>query len=203
MTVWKPGRWIVADLAELNPEEGPTELYCLWFDDFYWPERDDHRFDDEWARRWSASEFAALAGLNEVFAKEVDALPTDWPDWGSDPGWLRVRDAARAAVAKLDWGADGRGDSIDEREMCEGKRRPKGMPESWLGSPTTSSSGWRWDDPDKPNDSVRIFRGMPNDPDPMHRKCFVIDVKDGRVCDAYGDPIQDEAVQAATLREHF
>ena len=30
-------RQLLADIAELNPKEGPVELICMWFDDLYLP----------------------------------------------------------------------------------------------------------------------------------------------------------------------
>jgi len=37
----------------------------------------------------------------ETGSIENDALPIDWPDWDQDPAWRRVRDAARAVLARL------------------------------------------------------------------------------------------------------
>jgi hypothetical protein len=71
----------------------------------------------------------------------------------------------------------------DIDEVLSGRKRPEGMPEDWVGSATTSSLGWRWDDPDNRGNSVRIFRGDPNDLDLRHRTPFVIDVRVGRVRD--------------------
>jgi hypothetical protein len=91
----------------------------------------------------------------------------------------------------------------DLEDLLTGRKRPQGMPETWIGSPTTSSRGWRWDDPDNPGDSVRIFAAIPDDPEPWHRVPFVVDVSNGRCRDKNGNAIEDETVSEQTLRDHF
>lgn len=80
--------------------------------------------------------------------------------------------------------------------------RPFNVPSHWVRSPTTSSEGFRWDDPDNPGNSVRIFHGDPTDEDPAHRGPFVIVVSDGRVLDRNGDPLADRTAVVEALR-HF
>ncbi len=77
--------------------------------------------------------------------------------------------------------------------------RPRQIPENWVGTPTRSSSGWRWDDPTNPGNSVRILRGVANDPDPAHRENFVIVVRDGQVLGRDGNPVTDADVIAEAL----
>ena len=86
---------LLRSLAELDPEVGPVELCCMWFDDLYFPgemhpERYNHGVLDrglqEWQTGFTADEQEAMADFHNVFEAECDALPTDWPDWDKDPG---------------------------------------------------------------------------------------------------------------------
>lgn len=103
-------RSLLEDLASLDPEVGPEELCCLWFDSLYRPgEKHPELYNPgvwelglrEWRACFTDDELTVLSEFHSVFEAEVDALPTDWPDWAQDPGWQRVSDAARAALAKL------------------------------------------------------------------------------------------------------
>lgn len=87
--------------------------------------------------------------------------------------------------------------------MLTGKVRPANIPPDWIGSPTRSSPGWRWDDPKDSGNSVRFFQGNPDDDDPAHRKAFVIVVAGGRVIGRDGHPVEDGPEAAKVLREHF
>jgi hypothetical protein len=78
--------------------------------------------------------------------------------------------------------------------------RPPNVPENWVGAPTVSSPGFRWDDPHNPGNSLRFFRANPNDPNPSHREDFVIVVRDGRVLDKDGNVIDDEGVTWEALQ---
>ncbi len=66
--------------------------------------------------------------------------------------------------------------------------RPDKIPSDWIGSPTRSADGFRWDDPNGKN-SVRFFRGNANDPDPSKREPFVVVVSDGEVLGRDGNPV--------------
>ena len=77
----------------------------------------------------------------------------------------------------------------DMDDMLSGKARPPQIPVDWIGSSTRSAPGWRWDDPSNPGNSVRLFRGDPNDPDPWRREPFVVVVRDGRVVGRDGQPV--------------
>jgi filamentous hemagglutinin len=77
--------------------------------------------------------------------------------------------------------------------------RPRHIPAHWIGSPTVSLEGYRWDDPDNPGNSVRIFKGDPSAGDPAHRAPFVIVVSDGQVLDRTGAPVTDAVAKAEAL----
>ncbi len=103
-------RRLLADLAALNPQLGPVELICGWFDDLYFPcqtppenySKDSwERGQREWRSCFAEAELSALSRFHERFNVEVDSLPTDWPGWECHPGWLRVSEAAREAMAAL------------------------------------------------------------------------------------------------------
>ena len=103
-------RSVLAELASLDPEVGPDELICLWFDDLYfpggtWPEMYNPGVWERGLREWKACftdhEFKVLAEFHEVFKAEVDTISTKWSEWEQDPKWQKVRDAARLALAKL------------------------------------------------------------------------------------------------------
>src|SRR5579872_2926453 len=79
------------------------------------------------------------------------------------------------------------------KSILDGERPPS-VPEDWVRSPTTTSPGWRWDDPDNAKNSVRFFRGDSRDSNLSHQQPFVIVVRDGHVLDEHGNIIDDEAV---------
>jgi hypothetical protein len=102
-------RDLLADLAVLDPQTGPIELSCMWFDDFYFPGQshssqypDDIREQGqrEWKSCFTEHELRVLATFHEVFATEIDALPVTG-EWQQDPGWQRVGKAALSALAQL------------------------------------------------------------------------------------------------------
>ncbi|HEV2189971.1 MAG TPA: hypothetical protein VGR70_22390 [Stellaceae bacterium] len=103
-------RRLLADIAVLNPEEGPVELICLWFDDLYRPAqtRPDHSVPEiwekalqEWRECFSDDELRSLARFHDTYASLVDALPTNWPGWVQDSRWQTVKAAAADALAQL------------------------------------------------------------------------------------------------------
>jgi hypothetical protein len=77
--------------------------------------------------------------------------------------------------------------------------RPPNIPEHWVGSPTRTSEGYRWDDPADAGNSMRMFRGDPGDSDPAHREPFVIMVRGGQVLDVNAEPINDPEIVAHAL----
>jgi hypothetical protein len=100
---------LLADLGGLNPELGPIELCCMWFDDFYFPGQSRpsqypidtwERGQREWKSCFTEHELRVLATFHEVFASEIDELPVTGK-WQEDPGWQRVSTASRSALAQL------------------------------------------------------------------------------------------------------
>ena len=100
----------LAALAELNPEVGPIDLCSAWFDDFYFPGHsipEGHPPDAwdkgqrDWKECFNDGELRILTEFHNVFASEVDGLPTAGP-WQEDAHWQTVRDAARAPVDQLE-----------------------------------------------------------------------------------------------------
>jgi hypothetical protein len=74
-------------------------------------------------------------------------------------------------------------------DWSSGKMRPRQIPANWIGSPTKSAPGWRWDDPENSDNSVRIYQGNPNDPDPSKREPYVVVVSGGVVIGRDGKPL--------------
>ncbi|WP_145635034.1 hypothetical protein [Neorhizobium alkalisoli] len=68
-----------------------------------------------------------------------------------------------------------------EDDIFSGKVRPEKIPSHWMGRPTSSAPGWRWDDPDDLGNSVRFFTGDPDDPLPSKQTPYVIVVSGGSV----------------------
>jgi hypothetical protein len=102
-------RDLLVDLAALNPQVGPIEFCCMWFDDFYFPGRSLpakyprdvwERGQLEWRGCFNARELEVLARFHDAFASQVDALPVAG-EWEQDLGWKTVSKAARAALDDL------------------------------------------------------------------------------------------------------
>ena len=101
---------LLASVASLDHQVGPVELCCMWFDDIYRPaDKNQEQYAPgvwerglrEWRACFTDAELTVLAEFHAVFDAESDGLSMEWPDWDKDPAWRRVRDAARAALAKL------------------------------------------------------------------------------------------------------
>lgn len=73
--------------------------------------------------------------------------------------------------------------------VLTGQVRPPTVPAHWVGSPTRSAPGWRWDDPANEGNSVRIFRADPGNADVSKRVPYVIVVSNGQVLGNDGQPI--------------
>jgi hypothetical protein len=65
-------------------------------------------------------------------------------------------------------------------KIITGEERPLQIPENWLGRPTESAPGWRWDDPNDAGNSVRIFAGDPTTQSPSEREPYVVVVSGGK-----------------------
>ncbi len=83
----------------------------MWFDDLYYPgSAHPEQFNPgvwdrglrDWQTEFTVEELNVLAEFHQVLDSEFEALPAGWPDWDNDPGWHRVRDAARGALKQLD-----------------------------------------------------------------------------------------------------
>ncbi len=103
-------RGLLTDLAALKSQSGPIELYSMWFDDLYFPgqpmpaeyPRDVwERGQREWKDCFNTDELAVLTKFHQVFASQVDTLPTTG-EWRQDAGWLSVSRAARYALDELE-----------------------------------------------------------------------------------------------------
>jgi len=74
-------------------------------------------------------------------------------------------------------------------DIVTGKIRPEKIPADWIGSPTKSAIGWRYDDPNNAGNSVRIYQGDPNDPEPSKREPYVVVISNGKVIGRDGKPV--------------
>jgi hypothetical protein len=109
-------RGLLADLSTLNPNIGPEELICMWFDDLYIPSQERpvsyspevwERGLREWRGCFSDDELRILDRFHQAYASLVDELPTRWPEWEQDARWQSVKEAAAAALHQLEPGAGG------------------------------------------------------------------------------------------------
>jgi hypothetical protein len=107
--------------------------------------------------------------------------------------------AASLIILVVSCGTPLMAEEISHAQIMSGKRPPL-IPENWIGMPTTSAKGFRWDDPNNPGNSVRFFDGVPHDPNPSHRESFVIVISDGKVLNADGNVVTDEAAIAEALQ---
>lgn len=85
-------RGLLESLAALDPMEGPTELICLWFDDLYLPDFSG------WIACFNPQELRAMAEFNALYASVEKSLPLEGTPWQSDPGCIRVSQAASVAL---------------------------------------------------------------------------------------------------------
>lgn len=102
-------RKLLYDIANLNPEEGPDELICLWFDDLYHPvafppekysPEVNKKYNGQWESCFNKEELEAMANFNEIYRPEIKLLSTDI-NWRDDPRWLNVSEAAAIALTKF------------------------------------------------------------------------------------------------------
>lgn len=100
---------LLNDLAELNPQLGPTELACLWFDDLYFPGQTPPagypvetwiRGQQEWKACFNDDELKILAEFHEMFASEIETI-SETDQWQLDPKWQRVSRSARRALSQI------------------------------------------------------------------------------------------------------
>jgi hypothetical protein len=75
----------------------PSELVCMWFDDF-WSAVSDNR---ESTHDFSSREWQVLAEFSAVYQAELAALPMRLEDLRDSDGWRRVRSQARQALDAL------------------------------------------------------------------------------------------------------
>lgn len=73
----------------------------------------------------------------------------------------------------------------DELELT-GKKRPRQIPNDWIGTPIPNGRGFRWTDPRNRGNAVRIFRGDPEASNPVDRHTYVIVTVDGEELNASG-----------------
>lgn len=78
-------------------------------------------------------------------------------------------------------------DNADEAVLT-GKERPRQIPEHWIGESLPDDRGWRWIDPEDRGNSVRIYRGIPDAPDPVDRGTYVVVTVKGEIIDSAGKP---------------
>jgi hypothetical protein len=81
---------------------------------------------------------------------------------------------------------------MDIDDILKGAR-PDNIPNEWVGSPTKSAKGYRWDDPNGQN-SVRFFKGDPNDPDTSKHNPYVIVISNGMLVGRDGKGVPSENV---------
>jgi len=81
-----------------------------------------------------------------------------------------------------------------EDDILSGRVRPEKIPSNWVGRPTSSAPGWRWDDPNDPGNSVRFFAGDAHDPVQSKRAPYVVVVSGGLVIGADGKPVPDSNI---------
>ena len=96
-------RSLLADLAELSPKLGPTELIALWFDTLYFPSQAyvGSKGQSEWRSCFNDAELVAMAKFHREFDALVEQLPRT-ADWRSSPLWVRVSSAASAALREME-----------------------------------------------------------------------------------------------------
>jgi len=95
---------LLEDLAVLDPQLGPVELCCMWFDDLYLPEL------REWTSCFSSHELKLMATFHDLFASRVDGLPTTG-EWQQDPGWQAVSNASQTVLDRWALSGDDGGDA--------------------------------------------------------------------------------------------
>jgi hypothetical protein len=94
-------------LATLDPDVGPIELCNTWFDDLLPCLHAEHTLcraekaiDVSTGASFRENEWRIFTAFHQIFAANVDALPTPG-EWRDDPGGKAVSSAAGAALAGL------------------------------------------------------------------------------------------------------
>lgn len=92
----------------LQMKEGPEEIFCMWFDDLYFPAFDPGSYDAgvfEQGLRFfkscfSEEELSALRNFHEYFRSihEID-IERDFNELQKDPAWIELGAEAQRALA--------------------------------------------------------------------------------------------------------
>jgi len=67
---------------------------------------------------------------------------------------------------------------------------PRGMPtENYVISPSAKGGGFRFVNPNNPNDQIRVMPGNPNSPFPAQQQPYTIQQRSGQAYDSYGNRV--------------
>ncbi len=95
-------------VPEKQEQVGPTEAFCLWFDDLYVPCDDPSIYNPgiyemslkEFESCFSNEELKAMAQYHRYFASIADDFNIErkWSEIQSDPQWQRLTNEAKNAL---------------------------------------------------------------------------------------------------------
>ncbi|NGX47397.1 MAG: hypothetical protein K1000chlam3_00770 [Chlamydiae bacterium] len=81
--------------------------------------------------------------------------------------------------------------------------RPKGIPENYRVKLSKNGAGIKYIHPENIHTSVRVMPGKPHSPHPSQQRPYVVQMKDGKAFDKFGNPVFHEAPEAHIPFEEF
>ena len=77
---------------------------------------------------------------------------------------------------------------MEYEKLFSGEVRPPNVPPHWVGESLPLGQGWCWSNPQNRGDSVRLFRGDPEDPQPSKQRPYVLVTVNGILLGHDGRP---------------
>jgi hypothetical protein len=81
--------------------------------------------------------------------------------------------------------------------------RPEGIPENWRVEFSDGGCGIKYRHPENNHIQVRVMPGKPHSPNPCQQKPYVIQMKDGKALDKYGNLVDPGSPEAHIALEEF
>lgn len=81
--------------------------------------------------------------------------------------------------------------------------KPQGIPSNYIARITEKGAGMKYVHPNNPHISIRVMPGKPHSPYPYQQKPYVVQMKNGKAIDKYGNPVNKRLPEAHIPLEEF